>query len=311
MRFGAEFLFLRPEGNTLWTGWIESRKLRSCGRHKPKSCLVVKALRPGVLDPRPARSSNPVRRFFSILGRASSPGAADDDPSGIVTYSIAGAQLGTSLLWTALLTFPMMCAVQMMCARVRHGYGRRARRRAAKEIPQAGPRSSWAPPFSSPTRSTSAPIFPGMADVTQLLSGHQRAASSSSSLAWRSSSRPSASATAAWLRSSSGWRSFLFAYVITAFLVASRLGPGLPRHFRPLLAEEPRTMGHARGDPRHDHQSLPLFLAGLPGDRGRKGQGSPHRGQPPRRHRTRTCATAKSMSGWAASSPISSCISSS
>jgi len=45
-------------------------------------------------------------------------GAADDDPSGIATYSVAGAQFGTSLLWTALLTWPMMAAVQMMCARI-------------------------------------------------------------------------------------------------------------------------------------------------------------------------------------------------
>jgi NRAMP (natural resistance-associated macrophage protein)-like metal ion transporter len=45
-------------------------------------------------------------------------GAADDDPSGIATYSIAGAQFGTGLLWTALLTWPMMAAVQIMCARI-------------------------------------------------------------------------------------------------------------------------------------------------------------------------------------------------
>lgn len=45
-------------------------------------------------------------------------GAADDDPSGIATYSIAGAQLGTSLLWTAFITWPLMAVVQMMCARI-------------------------------------------------------------------------------------------------------------------------------------------------------------------------------------------------
>ncbi|HKB90887.1 MAG TPA: Nramp family divalent metal transporter, partial [Opitutaceae bacterium] len=44
--------------------------------------------------------------------------AADDDPSGIATYSIAGALAGTSLLWTALFTWPLMAAVQMMCARI-------------------------------------------------------------------------------------------------------------------------------------------------------------------------------------------------
>ena len=58
------------------------------------------------------------RRFFSVLGPGLVTGAADDDPSGIATYSIAGAQLGTSLLWTALLTWPLMAAVQVMCARI-------------------------------------------------------------------------------------------------------------------------------------------------------------------------------------------------
>ncbi len=59
-----------------------------------------------------------IRRFFSILGPGVIAGAADDDPSGIATYSIAGAQLGTSLLWTAFLTWPLMAAVQMACARI-------------------------------------------------------------------------------------------------------------------------------------------------------------------------------------------------
>jgi Mn2+/Fe2+ NRAMP family transporter len=59
-----------------------------------------------------------LRRFLSILGPGLITGAADDDPSGIATYSIAGAQLGTAMLWTAFLTWPLMAAVQMMCARI-------------------------------------------------------------------------------------------------------------------------------------------------------------------------------------------------
>src|ERR1044071_8522536 len=59
-----------------------------------------------------------VRRFFASLGPGIVTGAADDDPSGIATYSIAGAQHGLALLWTALLTWPLMAFVQMMCARV-------------------------------------------------------------------------------------------------------------------------------------------------------------------------------------------------
>lgn len=57
-------------------------------------------------------------RILRSLGPGVITGAADDDPSGIATYSIAGAQFGTGLLWTALITWPMMAAVQMVCARI-------------------------------------------------------------------------------------------------------------------------------------------------------------------------------------------------
>jgi NRAMP (natural resistance-associated macrophage protein)-like metal ion transporter len=57
-------------------------------------------------------------RILRALGPGVTTGAADDDPSGIATYSVAGAQLGTSMLWTALVTWPLMGCVQMMCARI-------------------------------------------------------------------------------------------------------------------------------------------------------------------------------------------------
>lgn len=65
-------------------------------------------------------SSSPskLRAFWKSLGPGVVSGAADDDPSGIATYSIAGAQLGTTMLWTSLVTWPLMAAVQMMCARI-------------------------------------------------------------------------------------------------------------------------------------------------------------------------------------------------
>jgi NRAMP (natural resistance-associated macrophage protein)-like metal ion transporter len=56
--------------------------------------------------------------MLKSLGPGIITGAADDDPSGIATYSVAGAQLGTKLLWTAPLTCPLMTAVQIMCARI-------------------------------------------------------------------------------------------------------------------------------------------------------------------------------------------------
>jgi NRAMP (natural resistance-associated macrophage protein)-like metal ion transporter len=59
-----------------------------------------------------------LRRFFSVLGPGLITGAADDDPSGISTYSVAGATTGLSMLWLALITTPMMAVVQGMCARI-------------------------------------------------------------------------------------------------------------------------------------------------------------------------------------------------
>jgi len=57
-------------------------------------------------------------RFFKILGPGLVTGASDDDPSGIATYSQAGAAFGLSTLWTALITFPLMASIQEMCARI-------------------------------------------------------------------------------------------------------------------------------------------------------------------------------------------------
>src|ERR1700687_1062895 len=58
------------------------------------------------------------RRFFADLGPGLVTGAADDDPSGISTYSVTGASFGYTPLWTALFSFPLMVAVQLMCARL-------------------------------------------------------------------------------------------------------------------------------------------------------------------------------------------------
>src|ERR671939_1072530 len=57
-----------------------------------------------------------VRQFFAELGPGVITGAADDDPSGISTYSVTGASFGYTPLWTALFSFPLMTAVQLMCA---------------------------------------------------------------------------------------------------------------------------------------------------------------------------------------------------
>jgi len=59
-----------------------------------------------------------LKRSFDVLGPGLITGAADDDPSGISTYSVAGAAYGYATLWIALLTFPLMAAIQLMCARL-------------------------------------------------------------------------------------------------------------------------------------------------------------------------------------------------
>ena len=67
------------------------------------------------LRPTPPRG---VQLFLKELGPGLITGAADDDPSGISTYSVAGASYGYATLWTALLSFPLMAAIQLMCARL-------------------------------------------------------------------------------------------------------------------------------------------------------------------------------------------------
>ena len=62
--------------------------------------------------------SNKIVKFWKLLGPGLVTGASDDDPSGIATYSQAGAQFGLSTLWTAFITFPLMAAIQEMCARI-------------------------------------------------------------------------------------------------------------------------------------------------------------------------------------------------
>ena len=57
-------------------------------------------------------------RFWKLLGPGLVTGASDDDPSGIATYSQAGAKLGLATLWTAIIAFPLMAAIQQMCARI-------------------------------------------------------------------------------------------------------------------------------------------------------------------------------------------------
>jgi Mn2+/Fe2+ NRAMP family transporter len=88
----------------------------------------------------PADQHRPVtgrfRRFFAALGPGLITGAADDDPSSIGTYSVVGAQFGTSVLWTAFITWPLIAAIQMMCARIGLVTGKGLARALGKKFPR-------------------------------------------------------------------------------------------------------------------------------------------------------------------------------
>lgn len=163
-----------------------------------------------------------VRRFFSVLGPGLITGAADDDPSGIATYSIAGAQLGTSLLWTALITWPLMGGVQFMCARIGmvsgHGLGAVLRQKFPRSLLLAGAIAL----LSANTINVGADLA-GMADAAAMWTGmhsHFFVLIFGVAIAWatvRCTYRQIARALK-WLAA------VLFAYIITAFIVGPNWG---------------------------------------------------------------------------------------
>ncbi len=157
------------------------------------------------------------RRLLSIIGPGVVTGAADDDPSGIVTYSIAGAQLGTAMLWTSLLTWPLMSTVQMMCARVGMVTGSGLATALRHKFPRPVLVVAGLALFIANTINVGADLS-GMADITQLLTGIRApiwvALFGAAIIAATVRFRYAAIANILkWLAA------FLFAYVITAFLV--------------------------------------------------------------------------------------------
>jgi len=79
--------------------------------------------------------ANGLRRFWSALGPGLVTGAADDDPSGIATYSQAGAQFGFALTWTMFLTLPFMAAIQIISAWIGWQTRQGLARNLAKQLP--------------------------------------------------------------------------------------------------------------------------------------------------------------------------------
>ena len=116
--------------------------------------------------PRPAG----LRGFWRSLGPGIITGAADDDPSGIATYSVAGAQYGSALLWTALFTWPLMVAVQTMCARIGMVTGRGIAGALRHKFPRPVILVAAIALFIANTINVGADLT-GMADASELLTG--------------------------------------------------------------------------------------------------------------------------------------------
>jgi len=109
-------------------------------------------------------------RFFSSLGPGLTTGAADDDPSGIATYSTAGVLLGTGQLWTAFVTWPLMASVQFMCARIGMVTGEGLSDALRKKFPKWMIVTAAAALLIANTINVGADLS-GMADAAEMLTG--------------------------------------------------------------------------------------------------------------------------------------------
>ncbi|MGD1069143.1 MAG: Nramp family divalent metal transporter [Bryobacteraceae bacterium] len=158
-----------------------------------------------------------LRKYFSDLGPGLITGAADDDPSGISTYSITGATFGLAGLWTALFSFPLMSAVQLMCARLGIVTGRGLAHNIRIHYPKWVMRGSYGLLLIANIFNIGADLA-GMGDALQLVTGVK-------STVWSPIIALVLVATVVFasyrtIASIFKWLTLvLFAYVITAFLV--------------------------------------------------------------------------------------------
>jgi hypothetical protein len=100
---------------------VAGKNLRAAAAHKTLAiCMALLELR-GMNSSGNENEKSPPKRaniLWRLLGPGLVTGAADDDPSGIATYSQAGAQFGYGLLWTVFLTTPFMIAIQLVSAHI-------------------------------------------------------------------------------------------------------------------------------------------------------------------------------------------------
>ena len=178
-----------------------------------------------------------VLRFWRALGPGVITGAADDDPSGIATYSVAGAQYGTSLLWTALVTWPLMAAVETMCARIGMVTGRGLMGALRKKFPRAVLVVACGALFIANTINIGSDLS-GMADAAELLthvSSHVWVVAFGVLIAW-------ATVRLRYLLIASvlKWLALvLFAYVVTALIEGPNWSVVAHDTFVPSMPREP------------------------------------------------------------------------
>jgi hypothetical protein len=116
-----------------------------------------RALKNYMTDTKRLKAKKPANMLFRLLGPGLVTGAADDDPSGIATYSQAGAQFGYGLLWTVFLTTPFMIAIQLVSARIGRVTGKGL---AANVMDRVGWCWDLCSSWSRQTPSTSRPTSP-------------------------------------------------------------------------------------------------------------------------------------------------------
>ena len=96
-------------------GSILGKIFNTPNRVLKKSVELEREIRDDLENEKPVKE---VKEYWKTLGPGLTTGAADDDPSGIATYSQMGASRGFNLIWLSLFSFPLMGAIQEMCARI-------------------------------------------------------------------------------------------------------------------------------------------------------------------------------------------------
>lgn len=234
-----------------------------------------------------AKKPGIARRFLSNLGPGLITGAADDDPSGVATYTIAGAQLGTSLLWTAFITWPLMACVQFMCARIGMVTGAGLGGALQRKVPRWMLIIVACALFAANSINVGSDLS-GMADAAEMLTGfnsHWFVVLFGLGLAyWTVRCRYHQIAMILkWLALC------LFAYVLTAFVVRPDWGTILHDTFVPSWPKDHNTWQNLVAILGTTISPYLFFLAIVAGSRARESDGAPDARATGRRHLARDC----------------------